>query len=955
MSADPCLPELFADLLDLDEAEREKHLSKLSGDEAGLVQELRELLAADGRATSALERSAIDRLGHELPAEEASEPFPAQIGSFRLLREIGRGGMGRVFLAEQSTESFRRRVALKLLDSPGPGSEAVRRFRDEVRILAALEHPGIARFLDGGRSPEGHWFLALEFVDGESLAAAARRLEIEDRVRLFVRVLDALAYAHERQVVHRDLKPGNILVAQDGTPKLVDFGISKLLDVDSSEVQPATRTELRAFTPQYASPEQFRGEPAHPASDIYSAGAVLYELVAGVRPHRARSTAPLEIERAVLHDDPEPPSTASRRAGEESDAAPTRSLANARWWRSGAARDLDAICLKALRKRPEERYLTAAAFAADLRCFLRREPVLARRDDRRYRWRRFAARHGRALAAAGALAALVGATLLFNRFAPRSERTASAPAHDAVPRPFPFSAALTPPIEELQQRFEREPANLEVGGALAIALLRENRGREAALIVARLRQLPEAGADPLVDYVDGAVATALGEPQRALVLHTRALERAQSTGRGELVGQIRATRGRLLSTLGRREEGTKEMEAARAEFDAAGDPASLARVSNDLALDAVQAGDLERAEALLGSALVATRAASPANTGATFLGNLANLALMRGHPETAESRYRETVAIFQGLGRPGREALHRGGLGTALWELGRGDEALVELDRALELARAQPIGPDLADRLHTRARIRLESGIMTEAARDAEEIERLTGSTGLPFGLALADDLRGQLALLRGESAAGFSRLEECRRMLREAGAEDGLAELDLVVAEARLDVGDLAAARARAVAVAAPLRARGERIELRLAEALLARTDALAGDTAAAAARLLELAPIVGGTKVVRLRLAALRAEAAVSRAAGRPDAARELLGTAMREAATSGRRRLAAELRLDLATLDLEAGKGGAALAEVQAIERAARNAGWLALAGRARQLAGRREKSHRRTLIG
>ena len=946
MSSDPRLPELFADLVDLDESDRERRLASLSSDDAGLVQDLRELLEAAGCAAVALDRCAIERLGGELAGEEVCEPFPAQIGSFRLLREIGRGGMGRVFLAEQATESFRRRVALKLLDSPGLGSESVRRFRDEVRILAALEHPGIARFLDGGRSPEGHWFLALEFVDGETLTAAARPLEIADRVRLFVRVLDALAYAHDRQVVHRDFKPGNILVAQDGTPKLVDFGISKLLDVESIEAQPPTRTELRAFTPQYASPEQFRGEPAHPASDIYSAGAVLYELVAGVRPHHARSTVPLEIERAVLHDDPEPPSTASRRAAGGGDTAPTQSLASARWRRSGAARDLDAICLKALRKRPEERYLTAAAFAADLQRFLRSEPVLARRGDVRYRVGRFVARHGRALAAVGALVALAGATLLFRGFEPRSKSTASAPVHDATPRPFPFSAALTPPIEELEQRFDREPGNFEVGGALAISLLRESRGREAALIVARLRQLPEAGADPLVDYVDGAVATALGEPQRALMLHTRALERAQATGRGELVGQIRATRGRLLSTLGRREEGTKEMEAARADFEAAGDPSSLARVLNDLAVDAVQAGDLERAEALFAGALAATRAASPGNTGATFLGNLANLALLRGHPETAESRYRETVAIFQGLDRPGREALHREGLAVALWELGRGDEALLELDRALELARAQPSGPDLADRLHTRARIRLEHGITTEAAQDADEIERLTRSTGLPFGLALADDLRGQLALLRGESAAGFSRLEECRRMLREAGAEDGLAELDLVIAEARQDAGDSAAARARADAVAAPLRARGERIELHLAEALLAQIDAQAGDTAAAAARLSALAPIVGKTKVVRLRIAALRAEAAVSRAAGRPDATRGLLEVAMREASASGRRGLAAALQLDLAALDLETGRRRAALAELHAIEAAAKESGWLALAERARRAAERSE---------
>jgi hypothetical protein len=175
------------------------------------------------------------------------------------------------------------------------------------------------------------------------------------------------------------------------------------------------------------------------------------------------------------------------------------------------------------------------------------------------------------------------------------------------------------------------------------------------------------------------------------------------------------------------------------------------------------------------------------------------------------------------------------------------------------------------------------------------------------------------------------------------------------VIAEGHLEAGGLAAARARALAVVAPLRAHGERIELHLAAALLARMDALAGDTAAAAARLAEIAPIVGETKVVRLRIAALRAEAVLRRAAGRPDAAQELLDRAIREATAGGRLRLATELRLDLATLGLETGKGGAALVEVHAIERAAKSAGWLALAGRARQLAERSEGSHRRTPIG
>ncbi|MEZ5313587.1 MAG: protein kinase [Thermoanaerobaculia bacterium] len=931
MSSDPRLPELFADLAELDEAERERQLSAVATEEPELARELRELLAADAGASESLERPAMERLGEENAEAGATEPFPVRIGPFRLLLEIGRGGLGRVFLAEQATESFRRRVALKILDSPGLGGEALRRFRDEVRILAALEHPGIARFLDGGRSPEGTWFLALEFVEGDSLTDAARRLDLEGRLRLFVQVLDALAYAHKRQVVHRDVKPGNLLVAKDGTPKIVDFGISKLLDVESDEAQPVTRTELRAFTPQYASPEQFRGEPAHPASDIYSAGAVLYELVAGVRPHGNSATARQAIERAVLELEPDPPSTAARRS-EDATTQPARLV------RGRAMRDLDAVCLKALAKRPEERYSTASEFAADLRRYLAGEPVLARRSRWRGRVRRIVRRRRAALLVLAALLAL--AALHFGRSSGvRPGVDATVTGTPVVPKPFPFSAAGTAPLEELQQRFEQEPGNLEAGSALAISLNRENRSREAALIVARMRQIPEATTDPLVDYADGAVATALGEPQRALLLYTRALTTSQDTGRGELIGQIRATRGRLLATLGRHEEGTKEMEAARDEFTAAGDPASLARVMNDLALEAVEAGDLERGEEYLEAALSATRAASPANSGATILGNLANLALLRGHPDVAEKRYRETVAIFRKLERPGREALHREGLANALWELGRGDEALAQLDTALELARTQPEGAGLVERIFSRAATRLESGITTEAERAATEIDHVTGSTGLPFGLAFSDSLRGRLALLRGELTTGLTHLEECRRLVHEAGAESILPELDLVIAEALTDAGKLVEARALLDALADPLRERGDRIEVPLADALLVRIDLLAGASEAASERLVRLTPAAATTTSIRLRLAVRRADVAVRRAQGRSDEARELLDSAIREATAAGRRVLAAELRLERATLDLDGAKRGDAVAALHSIESEARSAGWLALARRAR----------------
>jgi serine/threonine-protein kinase len=218
--------------------------------------------------------------------------------------------MGRVFLAEEVREDFRRSVALKIIDRPGPGPDTVRRFRDEVRILASLEHPGIARFFDGGRTPDGTWFLALEYVEGEDLLTYVRRrgLGLRERVELFVQVLDAVDFAHRRLIVHRDLKPSNVLVDTGGRAKLLDFGISKIVEPGSGDE--ATLTETRAFTPDYASPEQIRGARATVATDVYSLGVMLYELLAGRRPFSRKRDGDLDAD--SLARDPEPPSTRVR-------------------------------------------------------------------------------------------------------------------------------------------------------------------------------------------------------------------------------------------------------------------------------------------------------------------------------------------------------------------------------------------------------------------------------------------------------------------------------------------------------------------------------------------------------------------------------------------------------------------------------------------------------------------
>jgi len=403
---DPRLPDLFARASELEGDAQAAWLADLRRAEPGLAREVEELLASAAAGASRFETPAWELW--TAGAEQGDAAPPASVGPFRIVREIGRGGMGRVFLAEQETENFRRKVALKIVDRPGVGEDGARRFREEARILAALEHPGIARFYDAGWT-DGRWYLALEYVEGEHLLAfAARRgLDTRQRVGLFLQVLDAVDFAHRHLVVHRDLKPGNILVDAGGAAKLLDFGISKMVDPETAT--DAAHTETRAFTPAYASPEQLRGERVTVASDVYSLGVVLYELLAGCRP----------FERGAEGSDPRPPSTAARRM-DAGDGA--RVTTNARW--RDLTGDLDAIMLKALRGAAESRYASAAAFAADLRRWLDGKPVEARRGGHRYRMAKFARRHRVPVISAAlailALAASVTGILVQSRHAARA-------------------------------------------------------------------------------------------------------------------------------------------------------------------------------------------------------------------------------------------------------------------------------------------------------------------------------------------------------------------------------------------------------------------------------------------------------------------------------------------------------------------------------------------------------
>lgn len=323
------------------------------------------------------------------------------LGSYRLTSILGHGGTGTVYLAERADLQYSAEVALKVVDSASLQVGMGARFRAERQILANLNHPNIARLLDAGETESGQPFLVMEYVRGEPLDqyCDTRNLDLRARLQLFIQICTAVQYAHQNLIVHRDLKPANILVSDDGTPKLLDFGIAKLLHTEEQQAGPAlTRVADRLLTPEYASPEQILGGNVTTASDVYSLGVVLYELVCGLRPYRVPpSHSQLELERSICLSDPEKPSSSMVRAV-ASGELPVNEIAQARC--SSIDRlprlltgDIDAIVMRALRKEPQHRYSSVEHLIEDLRRYLSSEPVHARQGNWLYYTRRFAQRH----------------------------------------------------------------------------------------------------------------------------------------------------------------------------------------------------------------------------------------------------------------------------------------------------------------------------------------------------------------------------------------------------------------------------------------------------------------------------------------------------------------------------------------------------------------------------------
>ncbi len=442
------LKTVFNAALELGPEDQEALLLRSCEGDQDLLHRVRRLLASHERADDFLNSPALVDAGI-IETESYAEGLPThvgeRIGPYEIIREIGHGGMGTVFLAIRADDQYRKEVAIKLVNRGMDTDTILRRFVMERQILANLEHPNIAGLLEGGSTTAGLPYFVMEYVEGKPIDEYCddHRFTIAQRLELFRQVCAALQYAHQNLVVHRDIKPSNILVTVEGAPKLLDFGIAKLLTPDWSKSGEATISIMRLMTPAYASPEQLRGLPITTASDVYSLGVVLYELLSGHLPYRSPSRVPEEMAQVILREEPEKPSTAASRepaesrqsASEDHEPGTTQRRLTSQTHSKSEIRnpkflrgDLDNIVLKALRKEPERRYASVQEFSEDIRRHLEGLPVTATPDTLSYRAEKFIQRNRAAVAAAAVVVIILLAATIITTWQARVARRERAKA-----------------------------------------------------------------------------------------------------------------------------------------------------------------------------------------------------------------------------------------------------------------------------------------------------------------------------------------------------------------------------------------------------------------------------------------------------------------------------------------------------------------------------------------------
>ena len=806
--------------LDLPAQERAAYLDALD-----LSPDLRAHLDAllDADATTATLLDTPERLGVLIEAAQIDDravPPGTEVGPYRVLREIGRGGMGTVVLAERADGTFEKQVALKLVRAD-LASPLLNRFRAERRILARLEHPGIARLLDGGRTENDQPYLVMEYVAGIPITdyADQRTLSVEARLDLFEQVCEAVAYAHRQLVVHRDLKPSNILVMdEDGRAhvKLLDFGIAKLLD-EGPELLIETRTGQQLMTPAYAAPEQVRGEVPSTATDVYALGVLLYELLTGRRPYRLESRARQAMEQAILHDTPTRPSTAVT----EPDARPetsalsvTLGLTPSRL-RRRLTGDLDQIVLTALRKEPERRYESAAAFGRDIRRHLDALPVEARPDSTAYRISRFVRRHRAGVAAAAivilALIGGLGAALWQARIA-SAERDRAATARDEAQAVSAFMTDLFDQAKPSVALGDTVTARdvLDAGARQIRDDLDRHPGTRAALLLAIGKAYVNIG-----DYA--AADTLLRDALRLRQLEAQRGDLAPGARRDAQLGLAAAhyQLGATHDVLERYDEAETHYVAAidtYRESLGGADAAGLAEALADLGtLRAWTAGAADAAVPLLEESRSMYRRLFNADTAETSLrnmvaystGSLGIVQQERGDSTAAEALYREAIDFLVARGGGDSPTLldNRYMLATLLGNRGQTQDAIAQF-REIIPAEERVMGASHPAHASTLASL---ADLLHRQREDAEAIDLYdraidirTEALGSTHPSTLNARFRRGRALLAAQRAAdAHAELATTRTLCRQSRAcdqpsrgADFLADVLLVHAQASMEIG---------------------------------------------------------------------------------------------------------------------------------------------------------------------
>jgi len=659
--------EVFLTALTIPEHDRTQFLDELC-EAPDLLKEVEKLLLAHAEAGGFMEAPAA----FSLPSMGAL--IGAEIGPYRIVSEIGHGGMAAVYMGERCDGAFEQRVAIKFLLSPIPSKFMMNRFRLEQQVLAKLNHPNIARLLDGGFTREGHPYLIMEYVDGLPMDRFCREngLSLTQRLTLFGKVCDAVHFIHRNLVVHRDLKPDNILVTPQGEPKVLDFGIAKLLTMDLVRSVGTTQvTGMRMMTPDFASPEQVRNQAITTASDTYSLGVLLYQLLAGSKPYQLKGHSPADIERTVCEQEPPRPSKAALQVNGAGAVTMARK-GGAGWKKERIPFDLDCIVLKAMRKDPNRRYASVQALSEDIALFSSGFPVNARKGQLGYRARKFFARHRATVSFAFLMVTVLMVSLVL--------------------------------LVGLQRKTMRE--------------------RDISNRLSQFMMEVFENSDPMNPG---------GHNPTARELMTRASDKIDKE-----LGEEPLVRAALLSSLGRVNGHLGDLNRAgimlRQALDLQSqrlpgkDPALLATTFN-LARHYLMTKELDSAETLLESSLQRAEAAYGENHELTAEANLlmSRLKNARSQYREAESYLKRAAFAMNAYAEPLQNAELCSELGQIHYKLGEFDEAMAQFGRALDFS-IESLGEDhplVAKAMNNLAAIYSQRGEMAKAIDLMERGKRI--------------------------------------------------------------------------------------------------------------------------------------------------------------------------------------------------------------------------------------